>query len=88
LTGILICSVPDDSRVSKIAESLQASSLVDVDESKTKLRRNPDVPLPEGNSEERTVYLKGFSKTESTLDELLGELTLLVVIFNHFSLMN
>lgn len=47
-----------------------------VSEDKQKIRRNPEVPLPEMNEErrkelqERTVYAKGFPK-DIQLDELL-----------------
>lgn len=43
-----------------------------MDEGNTKIRRSPDSPLPEKDAEERTIYLKGFNKTETTLDDLLG----------------
>ncbi len=65
-------SFPEAEHVSKIAEILKASNLVDVDESGNKLRRNPDVPL-DHNTEARTIYLKGFPKTETKLDDLFGK---------------
>jgi hypothetical protein len=58
--------------VSKIVESLRSSVLIDIHESSTKIRRNLDMPLPEGNSENRSVYLKGFHKSDTKLDVLLG----------------
>lgn len=63
--------LPEDQHVAKISEILKASTLVDVDASGMKLRRNPDVPL-DPNTEARTLYLKGFPKTETKLDDLFG----------------
>jgi len=60
--------------VAKIAEILKASELVEVDEGGTKIRRNPNVPIPDTNTETRTVYLKGFHRTETLLDQLLGKI--------------
>merc|ERR1712037_721756 len=41
-----------------------------------KVRRNPEMPLPEVEDDEakkvKTIYLKGFEKTNTTLDDLLG----------------
>merc|ERR1712223_1940612 len=40
------------------------------------IRRNPEMPLPESEDDEtkklKTVYVKGFEKTNTTLDDLLG----------------
>lgn len=58
---------------------IQGSMLVEVNEDGTKMRRNPDVPLPEGSLESRTIYLKGFNKTETKLDTLIGLIVLLLV---------
>jgi len=54
-----------------VLEVLQGSSLVEVDSSGTKLRRSSEFPAPEGRGDDKTVYLKNFNKTETTLDELL-----------------
>jgi len=54
------------------------SGLMEVDEDKQKIRRCPTVPLPEWNDARReelmntTVYVKGFEKTQTTLDDLLA----------------
>lgn len=64
--------IPEPEHEAKIAEIVKASTLVDVDESGAKVRRNPEVPL-DPDSEPRTIYLKGFSKTETQLDELLSK---------------
>ncbi|CAH0700850.1 unnamed protein product [Spodoptera exigua] len=61
-----------------IAKALLKSTngLLEISEDKKKVRRSPDVPIPEMNEERRkelssrTVYAKGFPK-ESTLDDLL-----------------
>merc|ERR1711913_6611 len=51
-------------------------NLIEVDLENKKIRRNPDLPLPESEDDEtkklKTVYLKGFEKTNTTLDDLLG----------------
>ncbi|RXN34821.1 lupus La [Labeo rohita] len=60
-----------------IVESLQKSKtgLLEVSEDKTKIRRNPNKPLPENNEEYRdavkhkSIYMKGFP-LETTLDEI------------------
>lgn len=69
---LLRFSVPKDDRIKRICEVLKPSELIDIDEETQKIRRSPDCPLPEKDAEERTIYLKGFHKTETTLDELLG----------------
>ena len=52
-------------------------NLIEVDLENKKIRRNPDLPLPESEDDEtkklKTVYLKGFEKTNTTLDDLLGK---------------
>ncbi|KAJ0181598.1 hypothetical protein K1T71_002320 [Dendrolimus kikuchii] len=61
-----------------IANALNKSTsgLLEVSEDKKKVRRNPEVPLPEFNEErrkelsKRTIYAKGFTKNAS-LDEIL-----------------
>ncbi|XP_026112265.1 lupus La protein [Carassius auratus] len=60
-----------------IVESLQKSKtgLLEISEDKTKIRRNPNKPLPEDNEEYRdalkhkSIYMKGFP-LETTLDEI------------------
>jgi len=51
-------------------------TLVEVDLENKKIRRNPELPLPETEDDEtkklKTVYCKGFEKTNTTLDDLLG----------------
>jgi len=53
------------------------SKLLEVSEDKSKLRRNPEKPLPELSDARRqeiigrSVYIKGFPKEDSTLDKLL-----------------
>merc|ERR1712129_320386 len=50
--------------------------LIEVDLENKKVRRNPEIPLPEIEDDEtkktKTIYLKGFEKTNTTLDDLLG----------------
>jgi lupus La protein len=67
----LLRSVENDDRIKRICHALKPSELVDTNEGDLKIRRNPECPLPEKDSEERTVYLKGFHHTETTLDDLL-----------------
>ncbi|VDK46566.1 unnamed protein product [Anisakis simplex] len=61
--------------VSVIAEALQNSQLLEVNEDKTRVRRDPEIALPENSLEywqgikHRTVYVKGF-KLDSTLDDI------------------
>ena len=61
-----------------ILKALQKSEekLVEVDLENKKVRRNPEIPLPEVEDDEakklKTIYLKGFEKTNTTLDDLLG----------------
>ena len=53
------------------------AGLMEVAEDNTKIRRNPEIPLPENTVESkaaleaRTVYVKGFDNEDTTLDELL-----------------
>ena len=58
-------------------------TLIEVDLENKKIRRNPEMPLPESEDDEtkklKTVYVKGFEKTNTTLDDLLGN------FFNFFS---
>ena len=61
-----------------ILKALQKSEekLIEVDLENKKVRRNPEIPLPEVEDDEakklKTIYLKGFEKTNTTLDDLLG----------------
>ena len=61
-----------------ILKALQKSQekLIEVDLENKKVRRNPEMPLPEVEDDEakkvKTIYLKGFEKTNTTLDDLLG----------------
>ncbi|PSN54777.1 hypothetical protein C0J52_01995 [Blattella germanica] len=60
-----------------IASALAASELMEVNEDKKKIRRNPGQPLPIFNEERRrelmtrTIYAKGFPLEETKLDTLL-----------------
>lgn len=49
--------------------------LIEVDKEGKKIRRSPDMPLPPSEEDsariEKTVYVKGFEKEETTLDQLL-----------------
>ena len=53
------------------------AGLMEVNEDNSKIRRNPEIPLPENTVESktaieaRTVYVKGFDTENTTLDELL-----------------
>ena len=53
-----------------------SSNLLEISECETKLRRNPEKPLPEINDEytqelnERTLHLKGFP-TDAKLDDIM-----------------
>merc|ERR1712029_234752 len=51
-------------------------NLIEVDLENKKIRRNPEMPLPESEDDEtkklKTVYVKGFEKTNTTLGDLLG----------------
>ncbi|KAL7074326.1 hypothetical protein ACQ4LE_006210 [Meloidogyne hapla] len=61
--------------VENITASLKDSHLIEVSDDNLKIRRNPEVPMPENTLEfwqeikRRTVYLKGFP-LETTLDEI------------------
>ena len=62
-----------------IAKALNKStgSLLEVSDDNKKVRRNPELPVPEMNEERRkelssrTIYAKGFPKDSSTLDDIL-----------------
>jgi len=67
----MVSSVPEEDKLKTIIAIIQSSVLVEVNEDSTKIRRNPESPLPEGNAESKTIYLKGFNKTETHLDQLI-----------------
>ena len=70
------------SKISSDAKEILASlkksesGLMEVDEENAKIRRRPTVPLPEDEEVKKeqarmTVYVKGFEKEKTTLDDLL-----------------
>merc|ERR550539_2159028 len=71
-----LASLSTDIKVVLAALKQGGSGLMDED--KQKIRRCPTVPLPEWNDARReelmnnTVYVKGFEKTQTTLDDLLA----------------
>lgn len=71
--GSCFIRLEESKQIPAMLESIQGSDLIEVDSTGTKLRRNPEMPPPESKAEDKTVYLKGFNKTETTLDELLGK---------------
>ncbi|XP_077264507.1 la autoantigen-like isoform X2 [Temnothorax americanus] len=62
--------------VDVILKALETSDLIEISEDKKKIRRSPKHPLPEFNEgyrkaqEARTVYVKGFPLTDTTIDKL------------------
>lgn len=60
-----------------ILKALKASNdnLIEVDLENKKIRRNPEVPLPKSEDDAakkaKSVYVKGFEKTNTSLDDLL-----------------
>ena len=64
-----------------VMEALKESELMEVDAEKKRIRRVPSKPVPEWNEERKkelsaaSVYAKGFDKDNTTLDELLENLT-------------
>ena len=66
-----------DSAVIVAALKKSKAGLMEVAEDNKKIRRNPEIPLPENTVESkaaleaRTVYVKGFDLEATTLDELL-----------------
>lgn len=75
LTFNRLKQLSEDKKV--IGEAIKPSELVDLSEDSEKIRRNPDVPIPENSLEwwnevkTRTVYVKGFAAPDTTLDEIL-----------------
>jgi len=73
-----LAALSTDSKVIMAALKKGGSGLMEVDEDNQKIRRCPTVPLPEWNDARReelmesTVYVKGFEKTQTTLDDLLS----------------
>jgi len=71
-----LASLSDDPKI--IAEALEKSEnkMVCLNDEKTKIRRNPEKPLPENNAEyikqsqARSAYVKGFP-TDETLDNII-----------------
>nr|XP_012232331.1 PREDICTED: la protein homolog isoform X2 [Linepithema humile] len=59
-----------------ILKALKTSDLMEISEDKKKIRRSPNHPLPEYNEEyrkaqeARTVYVKGFPLTDTTIEKL------------------
>jgi len=72
-----LAALSTDSKVIVAALKKGGSGLMEVDEDNQKIRRCPTVPLPEWNDARReelmnsTVYVKGFEKTQTSLDDLL-----------------
>jgi len=66
-----------DAAVIVAALKKSKAGLMEVAEDNTKIRRNPEIPLPENTVESkaaleaRTAYVKGFDLESTTLDELL-----------------
>merc|ERR1712141_232935 len=73
-----LAGLSEDPQVIMSALKKGGSGLMEVDEEKNKIRRCPTLPLPEWNDARRqelmdnTVYVKGFEKTNTTLDDLLS----------------
>merc|ERR1712080_708555 len=72
-----LAGLSTDSKVIMSSLKKGGSGLMEVDDDNQKIRRCPTLPLPEWNDARRqelmdnTVYVKGFEKTETTLDDLL-----------------
>merc|ERR1719481_749771 len=72
-----LMDISSDKDVITSALKKSKAGLMEVAEDKTKIRRNPEIPLPENTVESkaaleaRTVYVKGFDNENTTLDELL-----------------
>lgn len=60
-----------------IIKAAKNSKILETNEEKFEIRRNPSLPLPEWNDDTkkanipRTVYCKGFEKEKTTIDDLL-----------------
>merc|ERR1719167_1939568 len=72
-----LLEISSDKDVITSALKKSKAGLMEVAEDKTKIRRNPEIPLPENTVESkaaleaRTVYVKGFDNENTSLDELL-----------------
>merc|ERR1712083_318381 len=72
-----LLDLSSDQEVITTAIKKSKAGLMEVNEDSTKIRRNPEIPLPENTVESkaaleaRTVYVKGFDNDNTTLDELL-----------------
>ena len=72
-----LMDISSDKDVITSALKKSKAGLMEVAEDKTKIRRNPEIPLPENTVESkaaleaRTVYVKGFDNENTSLDELL-----------------
>jgi lupus La protein len=72
-----LSSLSDDAKTIMEVVKTSEKGLMEVDLEKEKIRRLPSQALPEWNDERRaelakqTVYVKGFDKVKSTLDELI-----------------
>uniref|UniRef100_A0A1B6G0Z5 HTH La-type RNA-binding domain-containing protein n=1 Tax=Cuerna arida TaxID=1464854 RepID=A0A1B6G0Z5_9HEMI len=70
-----LASLTQDPQV--IVEALTGSEIIQINEEKTELRRNPDKPLPEESEArrkeilKRSVYVKGFPQEGFTIDNAL-----------------
>jgi len=73
-----LAALSTDAKIIMAALKKGGSGLMEVDEDNQKIRRCPTVPLPEWNDARReelmnsTVYVKGFEKTQTSLDDLLS----------------
>ncbi|CAH2066011.1 unnamed protein product, partial [Iphiclides podalirius] len=71
-----LAKLSTDAEVIANALAKSTSGLLEISDDNKKVRRNPELPIPEMNEERRkelssrTIYAKGFPK-ESTLDDLL-----------------
>lgn len=72
-----LLDLSSDQEVITTAIKKSKAGLMEVNEDNSKIRRNPEIPLPENTVESktaleaRTVYVKGFDNENTTLDELL-----------------
>ena len=72
-----LLELSSDKDVITAAIKKSKAGLMEVNEDSSKIRRNPEIPLPENTVESktaleaRTVYVKGFDTENTTLDELL-----------------
>lgn len=67
----LLTGYAQQDRAQRIILALRPSILIDIDEKEENIRRSLEMPLPDGNAYDRTVYLKGFHRTDTKLDDLL-----------------